>query len=155
MVIYAGYQPMFGRNYFAFRESDTAGFRIMTAQSLCFGDQLGWLSPQRYLASPDREFFRKLAHLRWQYGSFFYAGRCLRPPKLEGDVGEISGPSISSPGVLSALWQRNDDGCRIAVLVNLTDQTRTVRVLPDNAAPFEITLAPTSAGIRELCDEVL
>ena len=65
-------------------------------------------------------------------------------------MGEISGPIISSPGVLSALWQRNSDGCRIAVLVNLTDRTRTIRILPDDAVPFEITLAPVSAVIQPL-----
>lgn len=141
---------MLGRNYAAFDESDAAGFRIMAAQSLCFGDQMGWLSPECYLSNPNRSFFHDLVRLRWQYGPYFYAGRCLRPPKLEGDVGEISGPIISSPGVLSALWQKRDDGRRIAVLVNLTDQTRTVKVLPDDAAPFEITLAPVNAVIWPL-----
>ena len=149
-AVYAGFQPMLGRNYAAFGESDTAGFRIMAAQSLCFGDQMGWLSPECYLSNPNRGFFRDLVRLRWQYGPYFYAGRCLRPPRLEGDVGEISGSIISSPGVLSALWQRNSDGCRIAVLVNLTDRTRTIRILPDDAAPFEITLAPVSAVIQPL-----
>ncbi len=149
-VLYAGYQPMLGRNYGDFPPNDHAAFRIMTGQSLCYGDQMGWLQPHEYLNSPYRAFFKQLVRLRWQYTEYFHSGRCLRPPLLEGDVGTLACAKFSSPGVLSALWQRFADGGRIAVLVNLTDEARTVTVRPEGEQPFEVSLAPVSAVIREL-----
>lgn len=148
-AVYAGYQPMLGRNYGEFDKEDDNGFRLLTAQSLCFGDQLGWVGPARYLNSPSRAFFRQLAQLRWQYGEYFYAGRCLRPPVLEGDVGVLNG-LYHSDGVISAMWQRCRDGSSIAVVVNMTDEKRSLVVKPEGKEAFSVELEPVSAVIRVL-----
>ena len=48
------------------------------------------------------------------------------------------------------MWQKNADQSRIVVLCNMTEQTRTVTVHPDDAEPFTVTLEPTSGLIRPL-----
>jgi len=147
-VIYAGYQPLFGRLFGTLEDTDT--FRILVAQSLCFGDQMGWMDPKLYLNNPYRKFYFDLVHLRWQYNEYFYAGSCLRPPKLEGDLGMLSGYQITTEGMLSAMWEKWQDNSRIVIVVNMTDERRKVKVSPEGADAFEVEMAPVSAIVRPI-----
>lgn len=146
-AVYAGYQPMLGRNYGAIKPDDGMAFKVLTAQSLCFGDQIGWMTPEILFANPEKEFFRRIVELRYKYGEYFMSGRCLRPPVLSGDVGEKSLP-FASDAVISAMWEK-EDGSRIVVIVNISGETRTVEAAPDGLDGFAITLGPSSAEIKE------
>lgn len=147
-VVYAGYQPMLGRNYNQHRDSEVF-FRVMTAQSLCFGDQLGWCNPDQYLTSAYREYFKQIARIKEQYGEYFYAGRCLRPPRLEGDLGGFIEP-VHSPGVLSALWEKMSGEGRLMLLTNMTDEAREVTAWPEGGEPVSVTLEAASSMAIEL-----
>ena len=147
-VIYSRYEPMLGRNYGVLRTEDAAGFRVLTAQSLCFGDQPGWMTPEMYLANPARAFFREVAVLRWKYRDYFTSGFCRRPPRLKGDVGEFALP-FGSNAVLSAMWEI-ETGKKLVIVVNASDTRRTVDVFPDGEEEFCVSLAPESIHIREI-----
>ncbi|MBP5312589.1 MAG: hypothetical protein J6112_07145 [Clostridia bacterium] len=150
-VVYGEYQPTFGRNYGICKEDDTGiSFRILTAESLCFGDQPGWVTPDIYLESPYRDLFKQVAKLRFKYNDFYYAGTCQRPPKLEGDLGRLTGAGFDSLGVRSGMWRRKSDGKRIVTLVNVTEESRSFRVIPEDAEPFETSMDPISAKLIEL-----
>ncbi|MBQ7444362.1 MAG: hypothetical protein IJS71_00280 [Clostridia bacterium] len=150
-VVYAGYQPVFGRNYGICPDDPTGtSFRILTAESLLFGDQPGWITPDIYLGSKYRDFFRDIVKLRYRYNEYFYAGTCLRPPQIEGDTGRMVCPGFDCAGVRSSMWMRNRDGSRIVILVNMTEEKRTVKAFPEGCEPLEFVLDPLSAVIKEI-----
>ena len=62
----------------------------------------------------------------------------------------LEGEQFPSEGVLSALWERFSDGKRIAIIINMNDDARSVTVEPEGAEAFELTLEPASSVIREL-----
>jgi hypothetical protein len=115
-AIYAGYVGMFGRCYSA----DPDHLRILAGQSLCFGEQIGWIAPTNYLNSPFKDYFRKVARARHAHTDTLANGRMLRPPVLTGDIPTLTAPCylgdadvLVSPAVISGLWQRRTDvpGC--------------------------------------------
>ena len=57
---------------------------------------------------------------------------------------------VTSPGVITGMWERFSDGKRIAIIVNMNDDARSVTVEPEGAEAFELTLEPASSVIREL-----
>lgn len=149
-VIYAGYETMFGRNYNAFPREDTVSFRVMTAQSLCFGDGIGWLSPELYLSSPYRAFFRSCVQKRAAYGEYFYEGTCMRPPMIEGNIPTLRSDFLSSPAVITGMWKKHSDGKTIIVLANISDEALDFTVNAEGTAPFGCSLDTLEVKIIEL-----
>lgn len=135
-TVYAGYQPMLGRNYRAYDPDDTVPFRVLTAQSLLFGDQPGWLQPSLFLNNPYKDFFTRAVQVRHAYGEHFYDGRPLRPPQIDGDAGILyaKGGAMVSPGVMGAVWKRERDGDTLLLLTNLTDEDRQLTISVEGGA---------------------
>ena len=71
-TVYAGYIEMIGRNYNGAYDDET--LKIFAAQSLLFGEQMGWLSPDRYLSltSALRGYYRALVQTRFRYNPVSY-----------------------------------------------------------------------------------
>ncbi|MCR5264099.1 MAG: DUF6259 domain-containing protein, partial [Clostridiales bacterium] len=147
-VIYSRYQPMLGRNYGAIKPDDALSFRVLTAQSLCFGDQPGWMTPELLLQNPSKEFFYKVASLRWRYRDYYISGTCLRPPKLTGETGERELP-FASDAVISAMW-RSESGGFLIIVVNISDRARSVTAHPDGMEEFAVDLSPETVFIKEI-----
>jgi len=147
-VVYSDLQPTFGRLY-NLTPDMTVSFRLLTAQALCYGNVIGWCSPKMYLTSSYRNFFRDVARARWQYGEYFYDGRCLRPPKLEGDIPILQDANMKTPAVMSALWQRNRDGKRLMLLVNLSDEPVCLSACPEGLPSVTLTLEPLCIYAQE------
>jgi len=147
-VIYSRYQPMMGRNYGMLPVHDECGFRVLTAQSLCFGDQPGWVTPEHYLANPSREFLREAANLRWKYREYFISGFCRRPPKIAGDIGKRLLP-FGSDAVISAMWEK-ETGEKLIIVINISDNDRDVTVHPEGMESFALHAGPRSIFIREM-----
>lgn len=149
-VIYAGYETMLGRNFNAFSKQDTVSFRVTAAQSLCFGEEVGWLTPSLYLSSPYRGFFRDCARARSAYGEYFYQGTCMRPPVTEGDIPVLSSSFLSSPAVLSGRWQRNRDGKQILILANVSESPLGFTVKTEDLEDFSCCLNALEVKVIEL-----
>ena len=147
-VIYAPYQPTFGRCH-NFKPTDDVSFRLMTAQSLCYGNQLGWLSASFYQKSPSKAFFKQAAQLRDAYGEYFYAGVCLRPPRLTGDVRTLTDGFMTTPSVIGALWKRLRDGKTLLVLSNLADEPAVVTAEGEGVSVTR-TLPAATTVVEEL-----
>ena len=123
MVIYNGYVAVFGRNYIY--APDAAGQDILAAQSLTYGEQMGWILPETYNALVHKEFYKKCVNARVKLGSFFYDGKLLRSPKIKDKqiikttkiMHEAYGGLLAHTATFSELWERND-GKKLLLLVN-------------------------------------
>lgn len=159
-AIYAGYVTYIGRNYGA--DMTPEGTRILAAQSFLSGEAMGWLSADYYLnlAPEDRAFLRSLIQMRYRFNDFLINGRMLRPPFITCSLPDVKTPNLTERPVLSAIWERQPDGARLLLVVNLSPEPADVTLRSDDLtalpedmpdAAFEnsalrLHLAPLSAA---------
>jgi hypothetical protein len=124
-VLYSDKVVTFGLSYNGFRgEGVRDGLAIFFAQSLLFGEQMGWMAPKFYREMPEQAFFKKCVLLRKQFREFFF-GTMLRPPVLTDDAPRLRYENcphayfktVDYPAVQGALWQAKD-GRRLLMLTN-------------------------------------
>ncbi|MBQ3154626.1 MAG: hypothetical protein IJB88_05290 [Clostridia bacterium] len=124
-VLYSDKVITFGISYNSFSKEDRDGMCIFYAQSLLFGEQMGWLAPNKYREMPEKEFYKKLVHCRAELRPFF-SGTMLRPPKLTDDAPRLRCENtphayfktVDYPAVQGALWQDNASGKKLLMLIN-------------------------------------
>ena len=129
-------------------DDDDEGQRINIAQSLTFGEELGWNDPKLYLQMKHRGFYRECVHTRVKIGSFFYTGTLLRSPLFSDTAPAIRttrcreayGGIVEHSAAFCEHWRRNTDGKKIIVLVNAAETENTVNFtlgLDDGKYVFE------------------
>lgn len=129
-AVYAGYTPFFGRNYNAL--NDDTSVRIAIAQSVVYGEQTGWISPEKYRNLECRDFYNECVRTRYQYNEFFISGEMLRPPKVCGAETVCGNTSwgagkISDKNVISGIW-RNQNGKKLLLAANIADDPIRIRL---------------------------
>ena len=133
VAIYSRYVTMFGRNYCFMPFDDDEGQRIMIAQSLTFGEQLGWNDPELYLQMKNKDFYKKCVHVREKLGSYMYNGELLRSPSFKDDgemirttrCREAYGGIVEHSAAFCEHWQRHD-GEKMLLLVNASEKAVNV-----------------------------
>ncbi len=136
VAVYSGYVTMFGRNYHYMPYDDDEGQRIMIAQSLTFGEQLGWNSPDLYLQMKHKDFYRKCVNERVRVGSYMYNGRLLHTPEFRDDLPKLRterckeayGGIVEHSSTFCEHWERND-GKRIVLIVNASEHSAEFEIL--------------------------
>lgn len=127
---------------------NNGSFRFITAKSLLWGSQLGWIQPGRIVAADaEREalFLKRMQQFRAKVRSILVGGQLL----CEWSPGEA--PLMDVPGhgqhpaILGAKW-RSAEGKHYLLLVNWDDQSHKL-TLPTGK---RITLAPLSARVDEV-----
>ena len=127
---------------------NNGSFKFITAKSLLWGSQLGWIQPGRIVAADaQREalFLKRMQQFRAKIRSILVGGQLLG----EWSPGEV--PLMDVPGhgqhpaVLGAKW-RSAEGKPYLLLVNWDDQSHKL-TLPTG---MRITLAPLSAWVDEV-----
>ena len=127
---------------------NNGSFKFITAKSLLWGSQLGWIQPGRIVAADaQREalFLKRMQQFRAKIRSILVGGQLLG----EWSPGEV--PLMDVPGhgqhpaVLGAKW-RSAEGKPYLLLVNWDDQSHKL-TLPTGK---RITLAPLSAWVDEV-----
>lgn len=122
-AVYNGLVVLFGRNY---ASAPTAvGQNILAAQSLTFGEQMGWIHPEVYRRLKNRLFYKKCVRCREQIGSYIYDGRLMRSPSVTGSgmlrtrhiTIEAYGGKLAHTAAFSELWERKD-GRKLLFLIN-------------------------------------
>lgn len=150
--IYGGRTAIFGRVITHNKRDDADYFRFQVAQSLVFGQQLGWIHPEIVKDTVQFPFLKKMAAIRWDHREFFTEAQMLRPPVVEGDV-----PALDCEGWLRAqIWNHEkmvvsgawEDTCgnRKLFVVNAADRSAefTLSVyeqeydLPENIEQFHV-----------------
>lgn len=151
-AIYSDYVISFGRNYSHFMGEDTflskddgVSQRIIAAQSLTYGEQMGWMDPHIYLNMKHREFYAKCVRAREKLATFF-VGRLLRSPRVEDERAPLSSDNIyyydtdvlkHSPS-FSELWEKN--GKKLLLLVNAGEDEAELKVsceIPNGVYRFD------------------
>lgn len=138
-AIYGGSIQMFGR---AYRGGPTAALalRMKAGQQLLYGEQLGWLGPDQVLDKPEGAFFRQMVTVRHQFRRYFYAGEMVRPPRLVGDVPQVTADwqwsgewPVTDPALQAGVWRLPREGRLLVVVVNVSDSPISARLQYDTA----------------------
>ena len=120
--IYSGY------TYIPWRIND-GSFSFITMKSLLWGSQLGWINPEVLMRDDARReaaFLKTLADFRRRQHDLFLGGRFLGEIVPEGDNPTLAIPNYeTTPVVLAAEWE-SLSGKRVYIVVNMSEQDRTV-----------------------------
>jgi hypothetical protein len=84
--IYGGRTATFGRVITGNKRDDVDYCRFQFAQSLVYGQQLGWIHPEIVNDPVQFPFLKKMARIRWDRREFFAEAEMLRPAAIEGDI---------------------------------------------------------------------
>ncbi len=125
-VLYSDKVATFGICYHGFADRDPDAMVIFYAQSLLFGEQMGWLAPKTYNVLPERDFFKKCVRMRQTLHDVLQNGIMLRPPVLKDDAPRLHSEKASQayfnmvdyPAVQGTLWQSRRDGRQYLLLCN-------------------------------------
>ncbi len=134
-AVYGGAIQMFGRSYGGGPSQDLA-LRMRAGQQLVFGEQIGWLGPDRVLGHKENgAFFRDVVHLRRRLAGFFSAGEMARPPRLVGTVPAVRADWqwggtdwVTTDAVLTGAWFQPAARRLVLVFVNVSDDAVTAHV---------------------------
>lgn len=95
-AIYAGYIEMLGRCTIGKKKDDYDFFKFHTAESLLFGQQLGWHKADVIYDERRMAFLTKAVKLRYRYTELFHVSELLRPPAVKKTVPpKITPPALS------------------------------------------------------------
>jgi len=132
-AVYGGAIQMFGRNYGGGPDKDLA-LRMKAGQQLVFGEQIGWINPAVVDEDQNIAFLKKVVAIRRSLAPWFYAGRMVRPPSIEGKLPDVTADwqwggvdMVTTPQVLTGAWKRLDGRCVAIILVNVGDQAIQVK----------------------------
>lgn len=134
-AIYAGRIQLFSR---AYGGNDQQAHCMKIGQQLVFGEQLGWLEPASILPHEDTaDFMRRAAQLRYRLLDFLAWGRMGRPPRVEGNIPEVTadwawyGKWMVTDSALQrgAWWAR--DGRLLLVFANTSSEPVSAELVFD------------------------
>ena len=155
-AIYAGYIQMIGRYTDGAKRDDDAYFRYHLAESLLFGQQLGWLNAHVIYNEKRMPYLEALVHTRFRYTELFNTGKLLRPPVVKTDVPPVTSSGITMRQVLSGVWQTEDGETTVLFIVNASDKPAgaVLRLYPyeygaDCPEELSISLMPMSVTVTE------
>lgn len=136
-AVYGGAVQMFGRAYRGGPTKDLA-LRMKAAQQLVWGEQLGWLEPSIVREPENFAFFRDAVQLRWKLRRYFCAGQMARPPKLAGDIPNVTADwqwsgvwPVTTPAVMTGAWHLPAEQRVVLLFANVADQPLTATVQCD------------------------
>jgi len=143
-AVYGGAIQMFGRAYRGGPTKDLA-LRMKAGQQLVFGEQIGWIGPEVVNEKENFAFLRQIVHLRWRLRRYFNAGQMARPPKLHGEIPNVTADwqwhgvwPVTTPVAMSGAWQLPSENRTVLLMVNVGDKPIATH-LKFNAAEYGIS----------------
>lgn len=94
-AVYAGYIELLGRCYLGTKKDDYEFFKFSMAESLLYGQQLGWCKADVVYDEKRMAFLKKAVDLRYRYTELFHSSDMLRPPKVNSPLP----PKTTSPAL--------------------------------------------------------
>ncbi len=133
-AVYGGAIQMFGRAYRGGPSQEPAN-RMKAGQQLVFGEQIGWFSPEIIKRPDSGKFLRDCIQLRWRLRDYFYAGHMVRPPRLIGEIPQVTADwqwrgewPITTPAVMTGAWRVPREDKVVLLFVNVSDQGLTADI---------------------------
>lgn len=122
--VYGGRTAIFGRVITQNKRDDVDYFRFNIAQSLIYGQQLGWVHPEIVNDPVQFPFLKKMASIRWDNRDFFAEAEMLRPPVVEGKMPLLDCEAFlrgqiwnHEKLVMAGAWE-DASGCRKLFVIN-------------------------------------
>ncbi|MDO5554919.1 MAG: DUF6259 domain-containing protein [Planctomycetia bacterium] len=108
-AVYSGAIALFGRSY----AGNDSAWRMKAAESLAFGEQIGWFVDDMVNEPEKFNFIKKCVRFRDRFVEYFYRGLMARPPQLTDAVPEITEDwcwagqptPVTAPAVRTAAWR--------------------------------------------------
>lgn len=127
-AIYGGRVQLFGRAYRGGPTKDLA-LRMKAAQSLVFGEQIGWCSPDVIKDKVNGPYMRRMARLRYALRPYLADGEMARPPQIAGDIPTVTADwqwrkewPITDSALQAGAW-RSRHGRVALIFANVTSDT--------------------------------
>ncbi|MBN1422307.1 MAG: hypothetical protein JXP34_26265 [Planctomycetes bacterium] len=119
-AVYGGRIHLFGRAYRGGPTADLA-LRMKAAESLVWGEAIGWIAPDAAKHPVNGPYLRRVARLRHLLRACLAEGAMLRPPRIDGDVPEVTADwrwsgewPVTRRAVRTGAWKARDG--RIAII---------------------------------------
>ncbi len=133
-AVYGGAIQMFGRN-FAGGETKDLALRMKVGQQLVFGEQIGWFGSDILRDKENAAFVRQVVRLRHAVVRYFYAGEMARPPKLSGEMPQVTADwqwsgkrLVTTDAVMTGAWRLPTEKKAVVLMVNVSDQAVTAKL---------------------------
>jgi hypothetical protein len=111
-------------------------FRLKNVMALLWGSQLGWIEPNRIMASEakeEAEFLKEMVNFRGKQHDIIYGGRFIKEIIPTGDNPMLKPTAMKeTPAVRGALWKGKNDNYAI-LLVNMDNITHKI-ILPQGTS---------------------
>ena len=148
-AVYGGAIQMFGRSY----SGDALAWKMKAAESLVFGEQIGWFGPELLDRAEEFAFIRPLVRFRQSIADYFYRGEMARPPKFLDPVPNVTADwkwsgnptPVTACAVRTGCWHLTDSSRAIVIFSNTTNEPLQSRVA---VALDELGFEPESAVLR-------
>ena len=155
-AVYAGYIQMLGRYTDGAKRDDDSYFRYHLAESLLFGQQLGWLNAHVVYNEERMRFLKQIVRTRYRYTQLFCEGKLMRPPVVRCDLAPVTSSGITMRQVVSGVWQTHDRSKTVLFVVNVSKESAaaSVQLYPqeygiDCPETLKLTLDPMSVKVIE------
>ena len=156
-VVYAGYIQMIRRYTDGRNREDDVLYRYHLAESLLFGQQLGWLNAHVVYNEKRLDFLKKIVKMRYENRRLFDEGHVLRPPTVKTDLATVTSSGNTMRQVVAGVWQTDDNSRTVLLCVNISEEkTRAVLHLPtkeygvSSQGTITLDLEPLSVKVIEL-----
>ena len=156
-LVYAGYIQMIGRYTDGKNRDDDLLYRYHLAESLLFGQQLGWLNAHVVYNEKRLGFLKKIVKARYENRMLFNEGHLLRPPTIECDIEPVTSSDHTMLQIMAGAWQLDDNSRTAMLCVNISEKeaTATFTLHPkeygvDCPKTVTLELEPLSVKIIEL-----
>ncbi len=148
-AIYSGYVQMLGRYTDGATRDDDVYFRFHLAESLTYGQQLGWLNACVVYNDARMAFLKKVVAARRELTGFFNEGTLMRPPVVETELEPTTSSGITMRPIVAGAWKSGDDSQAVVIVVNISEKEAdaSIRLFPEEYGVecperFEARLAP-------------
>jgi hypothetical protein len=155
-AVYSGYITMLGRYTDGAKRDDDDYFRYHLAESLLYGQQLGWLNAHVVYNEERMTFLKALVDLRVAHTALFNYGSLLRPPKVTCDIAPVTSSGITMRQVMAGAWKTADEDKVVVFVANVSmcEAHAEITLYPeeygiDAPQTVSVTLAPTSVQVIE------
>ena len=151
-AVYAGYIQTLGRCTHGVKKEDFEFFKYCTANSLTYGQQLGWSKADIVYSDCHVEFLKSCVDVRVKYTKLFNGGKMLRPatvkcdlPKLKTTAGLWFQGDIESEQIATGSWKTHDGSKTVIFAVNMAE-TAADFTLTFKASEYDITQSNLPEG---------
>ena len=155
-AVYAGYIQMLGRYTDGAKRDDDDYFRYHLAESLLFGQQLGWLNAHVIYNEERMRFLKEIVHTRYQYTKIFNEGTLLRPPYVKTATKPVTSSGITMRQVLTGVWQMDDKSKTVLFVINVSDKPAeaVLNLYPEEygipcPCEYHVSMEPMSVQVVE------